>query len=91
MRVFANHALTYAIKLANQHQLPLVVYFGITPQYPSANLRHYTFMLEGLEEVAKELEHRGITFVIKLASPEVGITSLLQQAHTLVMDFAITT
>lgn len=88
MRVFANHALSYAIELANQHKLPLVVYFGITPNYPSANLRHYTFMLEGLEEVEQELTARGITFVIKLASPEVGIIPLMDQAHTLVMDFA---
>jgi deoxyribodipyrimidine photo-lyase len=88
MRVFANHALTYAIELANQHHLPVVVYFGITPNYPSANLRHYTFMLEGLEEVARDLEQRKISFVIKLASPEVGMTSLLPRAHTVVMDFA---
>ena len=88
MRVFANHALSYAIELANQHHLPVVVYFGVSPNYPSANLRHYTFMLEGLEEVATELEQRGISFVIKLASPEVGISPLLEKAHTLVMDFA---
>lgn len=88
MRVFANHALSYAIELANQHKLPLVVYFGITPKYPSANIRHYTFMLEGLEEVEQELTSRGISFVIKLASPEVGITPLLDRAHSLVMDFA---
>jgi deoxyribodipyrimidine photo-lyase len=87
MRVNYNHALEFAVQLANKHHLPLVVYFGLTPQYPGANLRHYTFLLEGLEEVVRELHERGIGVVFKFASPEVGIRELLPGAHTLVMDF----
>ena len=49
-----NHALDYAIEKANEMSKPLVVFFGITEQYPEANERHYWFMLEGLKEVKQE-------------------------------------
>ncbi|PKK97396.1 MAG: deoxyribodipyrimidine photolyase [Tenericutes bacterium HGW-Tenericutes-3] len=85
-RVHFNHALEYAIKIANQNNLPVLVYFGLSANYPEANQRHYQFMLEGLVEVKKILKNFGISFVFKYASPEVGILPLLNDAHTLVMD-----
>lgn len=50
-----NHALEYAIAQANVIEKPLVVFFGITDSFPDANERHYTFMLEGLQEVRQSL------------------------------------
>ncbi|MFA5289864.1 MAG: hypothetical protein WC351_02325, partial [Candidatus Izemoplasmatales bacterium] len=50
-RVFYNHALKWAITLANQEGLPLLVFFGLDPQFPDGNIRHFTFMIEGLFEV----------------------------------------
>jgi len=91
MRVSYNHALEFAIQQANHHQLPVVVYFGLTPNYPGANNRHYTFLLEGLEEVERELIERGIGFVLTFASPDNGIHSLLDDAKLLVMDFGYLT
>jgi len=44
-----NHALEATIEVANLVDLPLLVVFGLTDAYPDANLRHYTFMLEGLQ------------------------------------------
>jgi len=85
-RVHFNHALEHAIQTANQFNLPLLVYFGLTTGYPDANVRHYQFMLEGLREVKEILDKFHITFVLKLASPEIGIIPLLDHAHTLVMD-----
>ena len=38
-----NHALEYAVQRANELDQRLLVVFGLT----EANLRHYTFMLEG--------------------------------------------
>lgn len=52
-RVSCNHALVYAIRKANELQNPLVVYFGLTGSFPEANLRHYTFMIEGLRELER--------------------------------------
>lgn len=86
-RVHFNHALAYAIELANTHDLPVVVYFGLSKGYPEANLRHYQFMLEGLQEVKSTLEKLGINFVITCDSPEKGILALLENAFHLVMDY----
>jgi deoxyribodipyrimidine photo-lyase len=81
-----NHALEYAVLRANQLKLPLVVVFGITDSYPEANLRHYTFMLEGLIDVQKALEKRGIKVVIRHQSPELAATELSEKASVVVVD-----
>ncbi|MEE4266321.1 MAG: deoxyribodipyrimidine photo-lyase, partial [Desulfobacteraceae bacterium] len=49
-RAAYNHALEFAAQLANKQDRMLLVAFGLTDDYPEANLRHYTFMLEGLRE-----------------------------------------
>ena len=85
-RVKCNHALEYAVGAANERNLPVVVAFGLTDQYPEANLRHYTFMLEGLEEVRKGLHRRGIRFVLMRRSPELAATELAQEAALVVAD-----
>lgn len=85
-RVYYNHALSYAIELSNAYQLPLLVYFGLTPDFPEANERHYSFMLEGLMEVSKSLGQRNIGFHLVKASPEIGIDPYLKEASFLVMD-----
>ncbi|MFC1677428.1 deoxyribodipyrimidine photo-lyase [Planctomycetota bacterium] len=81
-----NHALEYAISRANQLKLPLVVVFGITDSYPEANLRHYTFMFEGLVELQKALEKKGIKLVIRHQSPELLVTELSEKASIVVVD-----
>ena len=60
-----NHALEYAIQQANAHERPLFVAFGLMADYPEANLRHYTFMLEGLQETRDALARRGIKMVVQ--------------------------
>jgi len=81
-----NHALEYAVLRANQLKLPLVVVFGITDSYPEANLRHYTFMFEGLVDVQKALAKRGIKLVIRNQSPELAATELSGKASIVVVD-----
>ncbi|MBE0700558.1 MAG: deoxyribodipyrimidine photo-lyase [Acholeplasmataceae bacterium] len=85
-RVHYNHALNHAIVLANEKKLPVVVYFGLTPDYIGANRRHYQFMLEGLKGVCNLLEKLGIAFVFRIESPEKGLINLLGDADVLVMD-----
>jgi deoxyribodipyrimidine photo-lyase len=84
-RVECNHALEYAVGEANDRNLPVVV-FGLTDRFPEANLRHYSFMLEGLEEVRKGLNSRGICFVLFHRSPELGTTALAEEAALVVAD-----
>ncbi|MDY0074380.1 MAG: deoxyribodipyrimidine photo-lyase [Acholeplasmataceae bacterium] len=85
-RVHYNHALKRAIEIANQMNLPLIVFFGLTKGYPEANKRHYQFMLEGLKEVEVLLKKLHISFVLRICSPNVGLRAFLQQSAYLVMD-----
>jgi deoxyribodipyrimidine photo-lyase len=85
-RVSYNHALNYAIERANDHRCPLVVFFGMTDNYPEASHRHYQFMLEGLVEVQRELSMRGIRFVFEHESPEIGIQKWLNKAIEVIFD-----
>jgi deoxyribodipyrimidine photo-lyase len=81
-----NHTLEYAIARANQLKLPLVVVFGVTDSYPEANLRHYTFMLDGLVDVQKALAKRGIKLVIRHQSPELAALELSKKASIVIVD-----
>lgn len=81
-----NQALEYAINLANEKNLPVIVYFGLTNAFPEANERHYFFMLEGLKEVEQALKTRGIGLVIEQCSPEAGVIKLAKRASLIVCD-----
>jgi deoxyribodipyrimidine photo-lyase len=60
-----NPALDVAIQAANELKLPVAVFFGLHPRYPNANLRHYTFLIEGLAETKRRVEERGAAFVFR--------------------------
>lgn len=81
-----NHALEYSIQRANKLKVPVVVLFGISDNYPEANLRHYHFMLEGLKETKKTLEERGIRFVVKHKSPELAAVDIAAKARIVIVD-----
>jgi deoxyribodipyrimidine photo-lyase len=85
-RAECNHALEYAIRKANELGMPLVVVFGITQQFPEANLRHYTFMLEGLLETQQALEDKGIRFVLRLQPPQEAALVLGKDAAVVIAD-----
>jgi deoxyribodipyrimidine photo-lyase len=84
--VACNHALEYAVQAANDYKLPLAVVFGLTADYPDANLRHYVFMLEGLREVASGLAERGIQFVLRHGSPPETALAAGREAALIVCD-----
>ncbi len=81
-----NHALEYAILRANELKKPVLVFFGITEAYPSANLRHYYFMLEGLRETQEALAERDIPLLIQRIAPETGVGRLAKDACLVVTD-----
>jgi deoxyribodipyrimidine photo-lyase len=81
-----NHALEYAIRRANQLDRPLLVFFGITDEFPDANERHYRFMLEGLKQVKSTLAGMGMKMVIRHESPEIGAIKLSRAASLVVVD-----
>ncbi|MFZ0131677.1 MAG: deoxyribodipyrimidine photo-lyase [Desulfobacterales bacterium] len=85
-RAEENHALEYAVELANHLDLPVVVAFGLTDHYPEANLRHYRFMLEGLRETAATLAKRGILMAVQSGSPPDVALKAGQRAAVIVCD-----
>jgi deoxyribodipyrimidine photo-lyase len=81
-----NDALEFAIQQANAQALPLLVCFGLLDDYPEANLRHYTFMLEGLRATAAALAQRGIKLVLRRGAPTTVALTLGRRATTIVCD-----
>ena len=60
-----NPALDVAIEAANELRRPVAVFFGLHPNYPNANQRHYAFLIEGLAETIKRIERRGAAFIFR--------------------------
>jgi len=85
-RAETNHALEYAVQAANKLGLGVLVGFGLTDDYPEANLRHYTFMLEGLRETQASLARKGIKMVVQQGAPADIAQSLGKHAALIVCD-----
>ncbi len=85
-RVRFNHALEYAIREANASDRSLVVGFGLMDDYPEADERHYFFMLEGLQDVERDLGQRRIKFVVRRGSPDDVALELAKDAALVVCD-----
>jgi len=62
-RAESNHALAYAVDLANELRLPVLCYDQLVDQHPYANDRFHRFLWEGVAETKKRLEKLGIGFV----------------------------
>ena len=85
-RAEQNHALEYAVQQANDLNQRLLVVFGLTDDYPEANLRHYAFMLEGLMDVQEALKDRGIKMVVRRGSPDEVALEAGRGASVIVTD-----
>ncbi|MDX1667131.1 MAG: deoxyribodipyrimidine photo-lyase [Saprospiraceae bacterium] len=81
-----NHALEYAARMARQLEQPLLVGFGLTADYPDANARHYTFMLEGLKQVSEKLKERKTKLVVRKGHPAEVALELGERASAIVCD-----
>ncbi len=64
-RTLDNLALDVAVEAANALQQPVVIFFAPVPFYPHANLRHYTFLAQGIPGIAERGRKRGIGFVLR--------------------------
>ncbi len=72
-RVRDNWTLLYSRKLALQRGVPLIVLFCFVPEFLDATLRHYDFMIFGLQAVEADLRKLKIPFRLLIGSPEVEI------------------
>ncbi|XP_059480869.1 deoxyribodipyrimidine photo-lyase [Neocloeon triangulifer] len=61
-RVQDNWAMLFAQKLAIKNKLPLHVCFCLLPKFLDATIRHFNFMLEGLQEVQQDCSKLDIQF-----------------------------
>jgi deoxyribodipyrimidine photo-lyase len=89
-RASHNYALNFAIQIANQRNLPVVVYEGLKYYYPWANDRIHTFILEGVAEKKHAFEARGIRYLFYLQrhrrDPKRTVARLAKDAALLVTD-----
>jgi deoxyribodipyrimidine photo-lyase len=83
-----NYALEYAVQRANELGKPLLVIFGLMADYPEANLRHYAFLLEGLQDVRDALKERKIKFVVRRGSPDEVALDAGKTASLIVCDMS---
>jgi deoxyribodipyrimidine photo-lyase len=65
-----NHALNKAIEVGNALGLSVVAYFAGIRNFPHANLRHYTFLNQGLPDIEDDCAERGVGFVMRRAPHE---------------------
>jgi deoxyribodipyrimidine photo-lyase len=89
-RASHNYALNFAIEMANERRLPLVVYEGLKFYYPWASDRFHTFILDGVAEKQVEFSERGIRYVFYLQrnkrDPKNTVARLAKEAALLVTD-----
>ncbi|MFP5205629.1 MAG: deoxyribodipyrimidine photo-lyase [Acidobacteriota bacterium] len=80
LRAVDNPALDVTIEAANTLGLPVVVFFGVIPNYPNANLRHYHFLHQGLRDAAEDAAARGLGFVVRRA-PDNNLEAFLEEVQ----------
>lgn len=81
-RVQDNWALLAAQEQAILRKLPLIVAFTLVPEFLEATIRSYHFMLQGLEEVSRELAELHIPFhLIETQNPSEGICEFAQAVN----------
>jgi len=85
-RAEANPALDRAIAWANRLKLPLIVLFVVDPDYPEGNARHFTFMLEGLQETMAALRERGAHAALRKGRPADVAAEVARRAAVVVTD-----
>ena len=80
VRIADNLALDVAIEAANILDLAVVVYFGVVPNYPGANLRHYHFLQQGLRDVAEDAAELGVGFIVR-RPPDASLEAFLEEVE----------
>jgi len=64
-RAVDNPALSAAIQAGNLLGKPVVVFFQLVPRSHHANLRHYQFLVDGLGDIAADLQRRKVGLIVR--------------------------
>lgn len=88
-RAHANPSINTAIEIARELERPVIAVFCLVPDFPSATLRPYHFMAEGLQELPDALAARRIGWHLDTGEPVDVIPRLVarHRAAVLVTDF----
>ncbi len=88
-RVSDNWALLFAQERALQLKRPLIVIFCLVSDFLGATIRHYGFMLKGLEGVEGDLAKKNISFFMLRGRPRQQIPRFIKKNRVseLVTDF----
>lgn len=88
-RVNDNWSILYAQQIAEEKKQELIVIFCLVPHFHEATIRQYGFMLNGLEEVEKELDKLQIPFHLIFGDPENEIARFSNKVNAglVVTDF----
>lgn len=89
MRLLDNFGLLEALDRARAANAPLAAVFCLASGYPEACLRHYAFLLAGLEETRQELAALGIPLFVLPGDPPATLASFCadHDARAVVTDF----
>ncbi|XP_071547308.1 deoxyribodipyrimidine photo-lyase-like isoform X2 [Panulirus ornatus] len=89
-RVQDNWALLFAQRLALKSKVSLHVVFCLVPKFLDSTIRHYHFMLKGLEEVESECQMLNIEFHLLLGEAKDVLPKFIEKHHIggLVADFS---
>ena len=89
LRARDNWGLIHAREEALKRRTPVLVAFCLAPVFLEATLRHYDFLLKGLEETATALKKANIPFLVRVGEPESEIHRLIDliQPGLIVTDF----
>jgi deoxyribodipyrimidine photo-lyase len=79
-RALDNPALDVAVEAANALRQPVIIFFAPVPFYPHANLRHYSFLAEGIPDIAERARKRNIGFVLR-RYPEHSLVKFCEEVN----------
>ncbi len=88
-RVRDNWALLFAQEVALAENVPLGVIFCLAPRFLDATMRHYDFMLRGLQQVEENLREKHIPFTVLSGAAGGEIPTFIKRhgGGTLITDF----
>ncbi|XP_076662481.1 deoxyribodipyrimidine photo-lyase [Halictus rubicundus] len=89
VRVQDNWALLFAQRTALKNKLPLHVCFCLMSNFLDASMRHYKFLLQGLEEVDEECKTLNINFHLLHEEPSDSIVKFVKthKIGAVIVDF----
>jgi deoxyribodipyrimidine photo-lyase len=84
-----NWALLFAQEVALAQNVPLGVVFCLAPKFLDATIRHYGFMLKGLQAVEQNLREKHIPFSVLSGVPGAELPPFVKRhgVGTLITDF----